>query len=104
MPAQWRRTDEWYNFTGTPRGCARVLATVNETTYEGGRMGQDHPMAWCRRVGQGRMWYTAMGHTKSSFAEPLFQKHLLGGILVAAGRTPADFSPNDQLSTPTETK
>jgi type 1 glutamine amidotransferase len=94
LPAQWQRTDEWYNFTGTPRGCARVLATVDETTYTGGSMGKDHPMAWCRRVGQGRMWYTAMGHTESSFAEPLFQKHLLGGILVAAGRTPADFSPN----------
>jgi type 1 glutamine amidotransferase len=94
LPAQWRRADEWYNFTGTPRGCARVLATVDETTYAGGSMGRDHPIAWCRRVGQGRMWYTAMGHAESSFAEPLFQQHLLGGILVAAGRTPTDFSPN----------
>ncbi len=40
--------------------------------------------------------YTAMGHTESSFAEPLFQQHLLGGIRVAAGRVPADFSPNPQ--------
>jgi type 1 glutamine amidotransferase len=99
LPAQWQRTDEWYNYTGTPRGCARVLATVDETTYAGGKMGRDHPIAWCRRVGQGRMWYTAMGHTESSFAEPLFQKHLLGGILVAAGRTPADFSPNMPAAT-----
>jgi type 1 glutamine amidotransferase len=94
LPAQWQRTDEWYNFAGTPRSCARVLATVDETTYAGGSMGQDHPIAWCRRVGQGRTWYTAMGHTESSFAEPLFQKHLLGGILIATGRIPADFSPN----------
>jgi type 1 glutamine amidotransferase len=94
LPAQWRRTDEWYNFAGTPRGCARVLATVDETSYAGGSMGQDHPVVWCRRVGRGRMWYTAMGHTESSFAEPLFQKHLLGGILLAAGRIEADFTPN----------
>ena len=94
LPPQWQRTDEWYNFAGTPRGCARVLATVDETTYAGGSMGRDHPVVWCRRVGQGRMWYTAMGHTESSFAEPLFQKHLLAGILIAAGRIPADFSPN----------
>ena len=91
LPAQWQRTDEWYNFTGTPRGCARVLATVDETTYTGGRMGKEHPVVWCRQVGRGRMWYTAMGHTESSFAEPLFRKHLLGGILVAAGKIPADF-------------
>ena len=94
FPPRWERTEEWYNFTGTPRGCARVLATVDETTYRGGSMGQDHPVAWCRQVGQGRMWYTAMGHTESSFEEPLFRQHLLGGILVAAGKKPADFSPN----------
>ncbi|HUC83677.1 MAG TPA: ThuA domain-containing protein, partial [Candidatus Acidoferrales bacterium] len=94
MPGKWQRTDEWYNFTGTPRGCTRVLATVDESTYTGGEMGPDHPIAWCRRVGRGRMWYTAMGHTESSYAEPLFQKHLLGGILIAAGKTPADFEPN----------
>lgn len=94
LPAQWQRTDEWYNFTGTPRGCARVLATLDESTYHGGTMGADHPIAWCRRVGQGRMWYTAMGHTRTSYAEPLFQKHLLGGILIAAGKAPANFQPN----------
>ena len=54
LPARWQRTDEWYNFTGTPRGCARVLATVDESTYTGGTMGKDHPIVWCRRVGKGR--------------------------------------------------
>ncbi len=94
LPAEWKRTDEWYNFTGTPRGCARVLARVDESTYSGGKMGRDHPIAWCRRLGQGRMWYTALGHTESSFSEPLFRRHILGGILSAAGRAPADFVPN----------
>jgi len=85
LPRRWQRTDEWYNFNGTPRGRAHVLATVDESTYRGGTMGADHPIAWCRTVGQGRMWYTAMGHTESSFAEPLFRRHLLGGIRYAAG-------------------
>lgn len=85
LPARWQRTDEWYNFNGTPRGRAHVLATVDESTYSGGTMGADHPIAWCLSVGKGRMWYTAMGHTESSFAEPLFRRHLLGGIWYAAG-------------------
>jgi type 1 glutamine amidotransferase len=84
LPSQWQRTDEWYNYTGTPRGCAQILANVDESTYQGGKMGQDHPIAWCRPVGQGRMWYTAMGHTDTSYREPLFQQHLLGGIQYAA--------------------
>jgi type 1 glutamine amidotransferase len=87
LPAQWVRTDEWYNFITSPRGKAHVLASVDETTYKGGTMGKDHPIAWYRPVGKGRLWYTALGHTESSFSEPLFLKHLLGGIQYAAGTT-----------------
>lgn len=96
LPARWERSDEWYNFAGTPRGRARILATVEESTYAGGKMGADHPIAWCRRVGKGRMWFTAMGHTPQSFAEPLFQQHLLNGIRLAAGWTTGEFTPNEQ--------
>jgi type 1 glutamine amidotransferase len=93
LPTHWKRTEEWYNFTGTPRGRARVLATVDESTYEGGRMGADHPIAWCRRIGKGRMWYTAMGHTESSFSEPEFLRHILGGIKSVAMITISDDAP-----------
>jgi type 1 glutamine amidotransferase len=56
-------------------------------------MGGDHPVAWSKRVGLGRVWYTALGHTEASFTEALFLQHLLGGIQVAAGTKPADFKP-----------
>jgi len=85
LPEHWVRTDEWYNFIASPRGQARVLASLDETTYKGGTMGKDHPIAWCKQVGKGRIWYTALGHTEDSFTEPLFLKHLLGGIQAAAG-------------------
>jgi type 1 glutamine amidotransferase len=94
LPARWLRTDEWYNFTGNPRACSHVLATVDESTYRGGTVGQDHPISWCRRVGKGRMWYTGMGHTESSFSEPLLLQHLLGGIRAAAGWATGEFTPN----------
>lgn len=85
LPRRWSRTDEWYNFIASPRGQVRVLATLDETTYKGGTMGADHPIAWCKQVGKGRVWYTALGHTEESFSEPLFLQHLLGGIRFAAG-------------------
>jgi type 1 glutamine amidotransferase len=94
LPAQWVRYDEWYNFTVSPRGKARVLARLDETTYPGGTMGNDHPVAWCRRIGRGRLWYTALGHTEASYQEPDFLKHLRGGIQLVAGIKPADFAPN----------
>jgi cytochrome c len=85
LPARWERTDEWYNFRSNPRDRVHVLATVDEASYSGGTMGADHPIAWCQEIDGGRSWYTAMGHTRESYTEPLYRLHLLGGIESAAG-------------------
>jgi cytochrome c len=87
----WPRFDEWYDYRSNPRGNSRtsevsVLLTVDESTYTGGGMGQDHPIAWCRLYEGGRAFYTGLGHTAESFAEPAFLAHLLGGLRWAAGQ------------------
>jgi cytochrome c len=92
LPAAWTRTDEWYDFRSNPRGRVHVLATLDESSYRGGGMGADHPIAWCHQVGSGRVFYTALGHTVESFAEPLFLDHLAGAIRWAAGLDPGDCS------------
>lgn len=86
LPELWLRTDEWYNFQTNPRANAdiHVLASLDESTYSGGTMG-DHPIAWYHDFQGGRAWYTAGGHTRESYSEPLFLAHLLGGIAYAAG-------------------
>lgn len=87
LPGPWRRRDEWYNFQRNPRPDVQVLLTLDETTYTGGTMG-DHPIAWRRELpGGGRAWYTAGGHTIESYTEPLFEQHVLGGLLWAMRRT-----------------
>jgi type 1 glutamine amidotransferase len=85
LPEAWARTDEWYNFDRNPRGKAHVLATLDEHTFDGGGMGDDHPIAWCQAYGGGRSFYTALGHTEASWTEPLFLDHVLGGLRWAAG-------------------
>jgi type 1 glutamine amidotransferase len=85
LPLEWKRRDEWYNFRDRPAERMRVLVEIDEGSYSGGSMGLRHPMAWCHAYDGGRAWYTALGHTIDSYAEPLFQEHLLGGILWAAG-------------------
>ena len=86
LPETWLRTDEWYNFRSNPRAepDMHVLASLDESSYPGGAMG-DHPIAWFHAYDGGRAWYTAGGHTRESYHEPLFVAHLLGGILYAAG-------------------
>ncbi len=93
LPSDWTRTDEWYDFTDNPRGRVHVLATVDESTYTGGGMGADHPIAWCHPFRGGRSFYTAGGHTAEAFSEPLFRQHLLGGIRWAAGKAKSGCRP-----------
>ena len=84
LPSRWIRTDEWYDFRTNPRRRVHVLATIDESTYQGGAMGADHPLVWCHRSGKGRAWYSAMGHTPESWADPAFRRHVLAGIRFAA--------------------
>jgi len=84
IPAQWKRTDEWYNFKKLNKD-VKVLMTIDEKSYEGGKLGDNHPMAWYHDYDGGRSFYTALGHTEESFSDPVYLKHLLGGILYAVG-------------------
>ncbi|SDT39587.1 Protein of unknown function [Jiangella sp. DSM 45060] len=90
----WSRFDEWYNYQTNPRGDVHVLTSLDETSYSpgGGAMGADHPITWCQDYDGGRSWYTGLGHTQESYADPDFLQLLLGGIETAAGVTPADCS------------
>lgn len=80
LAATWTRDDEWYAFRDNPRPRVHVLLTVDEASYEGGTMGADHPIAWCHERLGGRSFYTALGHTGESFAEPAFLRHLRGAL------------------------
>jgi type 1 glutamine amidotransferase len=87
LPSPWNRLDEWYDFRTNPRGAVEVLATVDESSYSGGTMGADHPMVWAHATPSGaRAFYTGMGHTKESYADPTFRQHLLAALRWVAGR------------------
>jgi cytochrome c len=80
----WVRSDEWYNFETNPREQVHVLLRLDESTYEGGDMG-DHPIAWCHDFDGGRSWYTGLSHDRNAYATNQMRLHLLGGIQYAAG-------------------
>ena len=80
----WIRTDEWYNFRNLQPDKI-VLLTLDESSYEGGTHGNNHPISWIKNYEGGRVFYTALGHTPQSYTEPLFLQHIKGGIEYAAG-------------------
>ncbi|GAA0244564.1 ThuA domain-containing protein [Rhodanobacter caeni] len=86
LPREWQTTDELYNYRSNPRANVNVIAIVDESRYQGGTMGADHPIAWCSNRLGGRAWYTGLGHTDAQYADPVFRAHLLRGLRYVTGR------------------
>ncbi|MFE6968876.1 ThuA domain-containing protein [Isoptericola sp. NPDC057653] len=86
VPLDWSRFDEWYNYTLDPRGDVQVLQTLDESTYSGGTMGSDHPIAWCQNFEGGRSWHQGAGHVDAAWTDDTFLTMVLRGIEWTSGR------------------
>lgn len=51
------------------------------------------PVAWCRKFGQGNVFYTSLGHREDVWENKLYQDHILGGIKWALGLAPGEAAP-----------
>jgi len=38
------------------------------------------PSVWCNEFDGGRQWFTALGHKKEDYNNPLFIHHIVGGL------------------------
>ncbi|MFI5130437.1 MAG: ThuA domain-containing protein [Chitinophagales bacterium] len=103
LPAAWSKTDEWYNYKKLNND-VKVLLKLDEKTYKGGKMGDNHPIAWYHEFDGGRSFYTGLGHTEESYSDSLFLRHILGGIQYAIGDNKHDYSKAKTAYRPEETR
>lgn len=104
LPHPWKRTDEWYDFRSVPKN-VNVLVDIDESSYEGGTMGKNHPMVWYHKYDGGRSFYMELGHTKESYTEPNFLKLLQAGINYAIGNNEVlDYNKVTQKLVPDENR
>jgi len=95
----WTREDECY-YVNEINPDIHVLLAADLTSiedkgkdeYPGNTFGDTFPVAWCHEFDGGRQWFTALGHSIEDYSDPLFLKHLLGGILWAMENGKPDFS------------
>ncbi|KAK1975205.1 glycosyl hydrolase [Colletotrichum cereale] len=83
-----RWTDEWYNFTSHPRENKNlhILVRGDPSTFQGGAMGGDHPLAWCQEFDGGRSFYSALGHYAECYEDEWFMDQILNAIVWTARR------------------
>jgi cytochrome c len=103
LPEKWERFDEWYNYKNIQPDL-KVLATLDEQSYQGGTNGDNHPIAWYHEFDGGRAFYTGGGHTNESYSEPLFLQHILGGIKYAMGSQQLDYAKAYSVKSPEDNR
>lgn len=58
----------------------------------------DVPISWCREIGEGRLFYTNLGHNDMTFADETVLLHMLDGIQYAVGDIEAEAIPSDEIN------
>jgi len=77
LGASFRLNEEYYTFRDNPRAQVHVLLSLDAASV--GTTG-DYPLAWSQTIGQGRSFYTALGHFDATWSDARFQEHLRGAI------------------------
>lgn len=89
LPASFQiKDEEWYTYDKSPRPNVRVLASVDENSYEPDRaikMG-DHPVVWTNEHYKARNVYIFMGHRPEHFQNQAFTTLFHNAIVWAAGK------------------
>lgn len=86
LASKWRRRDEWYDFRARPKDHVNRILELDESTYQGGTMNGDHPIAWWHIFHGSRSLYCAMGHTKESYSEAAFIEFMERSVLWSTRR------------------
>ncbi len=97
--------DEWYALKNQPDDLHVILAHDTSTfpDKKGGNKCYDRPNfpeTWARMHGQGRVFYTSMGHREDVWENPKYQGLLLGALMWATGQAETDIKPNTSVVTP----
>ena len=84
LPRTADRADEWYYFEDYDP-VSKVLVTLDPTSI-GETDINPNPISWTRQINEGRVFYTAMGHTRESYSDPYFLKLVSNGFDWVLGR------------------
>ena len=90
LGASFRISDEIYQFRDWERSRVDVLLSLDTASVDAQKPGVrrtdgDFALAWTRNYGDGRMFYTALGHEDAVWRDERFQRLVVNGIVWAMG-------------------
>ncbi|HET6201718.1 MAG TPA: family 16 glycoside hydrolase [Planctomycetota bacterium] len=91
LGASFTIADEIYQFRNWERSRVHVLLSLDPQSVDLSAKGvnrddRDFALSWSREFGEGRVFYTALGHREEVWQDPRYLTHLVEGIRWAMGR------------------
>ncbi len=96
----FRMVEEWYALKNFAKDLHVILVQETEGMQDACYQRPPFPATWARLHGQGRVFYTSLGHREDVWTNPLFQDLCLGGFAWAMKEVDADVTPNIDQVTP----
>ena len=98
LPKVWEKEDECYFakelYPGTKAIMAHDITSLNttDTTQKNlilknaGTFSELYPAVWTHEFDGGFTWFTALGHHKNDYSDPVYVQHIFQGIKFIAGQ------------------
>ncbi|HKT69453.1 MAG TPA: ThuA domain-containing protein [Terriglobales bacterium] len=92
--------EEWYALRAFPADLHVLLVMETESMQGNFYQRPPYPNTWARMYGQGRVFYTALGHREDVWSNPAFQALLTGAMAWAVRDVNAHVPPDLERVTP----
>ena len=93
FPAEFNWKDEIYQYNNYDPAAVRVIYAL-DMSKSSLKMPYLVPVCWVREVGQGRLFYTNLGHNDATWTNDQFQEHLIAGFRWAMKLDAGTAKPN----------
>lgn len=98
--SEFELMEEWYSQKNINDDLHVIMVQNTEGMGGADYDRPNYPMTWARMEGDGRVFYTAMGHREDVWENPKFQALAIGGLKWATGQVEADVTPDVTRVTP----
>ena len=92
-PARFAYAEEIYQYSDYDPAKVRVLQALDFTDMALKRP-WFVPITWTRQIGQGRVFFTNLGHTPSTWDDPRYRAQIVDAVRWTAHRVPGTAKPN----------
>lgn len=103
LGAEFEIKDEIYQYKNWQPEKVRVLMSLNMAKCKT-KAPYMVPVSWVKNYGEGRVFFTNLGHNEGTWTNPKFLEHVTGGVKWVLGQDEGDATPNPELSAQLEAK